>query len=334
MLQGAIHKMPTDTLGDDGQAALKSALDFIRLNRPDERKQRNHLINLESMEERLRADIEERETTYESELQSKEDAEIDSKWRELNEDQRFVRVNTEQKARQQTFESLRQVNDGAYPTNISPVIYVIPLIAIGLAEWYVNLSTFTARFVPLVAGAGTILVALIFAVASHFQGEFFKQLSEVLHPSVEYRNELGRKIAVVIATILLIAAFSVVIWLRYQVIAEQLGLNSESTGTFGGSSTSMVWSNLGPTIGLNLFVWGLGVLYAFLFSEKVPKLRSAFRDLRHANAQLDKVRKPFVREQKRIRAEYDRKRHNNEIAIKEYGSLSEEMRGAIKRLQG
>jgi hypothetical protein len=326
--------MPTDTLGDEAQTALKSASDFIRLNRPDDRRQRSHLINLESMEERLRADIQERETTYANELQSKEDAEIDAAWRELNEDQRFVRVNSEQKARQQTFESLRQVNDGAYPTNISPVIYVIPLIFVGIAEWYVNLSTFTARFVPLVAGAGTILVALIFATASHFQGEFFKQLSEILHPSVEYRNELGRKIAVIIATILLIAAFSVVIWLRYQVIADQLGLNSESSGTFGGSSTSIVWSNLGPTIGLNLFVWGLGVLYAFLFSEKVPKLRKAFRDLQLANKKLDKARRPFVREQKRIRAEYDRERDKNEIAIKEYGSLSEEMKGAIKRLQG
>lgn len=325
--------MPTDTLGDEAQTALKSALDFIRLNRPDDRRRRGHLVNLESIEERLRADIDERETSYADELQSKEDAEIDSKWRELNEDQRFVRVSTEQKARQQTFESLRQVNDGAYPSNISPVIYVVPLIAIGIAEWYVNLSTFTARFVPLVAAAGTILVALIFATASHFQGEFLKQLSEVLHPSVEYRNELGRKIAVIIATALLVAAFSVVIWLRYQVIADQLGLNSESAGTFGGSSSSLVWSNLGPTVGLNLFVWGLGVLYAFLLSEKVPKLRKAFRDFQRSNAKLEKARRPFVREQRRLRADYDRKRHNNEIAIKEYGSLSEEVRGAIKRLQ-
>jgi hypothetical protein len=325
--------MPTDTLGGEVQASLKSALDFIRLNRPDDRKRRSHLTNLESMESRLRADIQERETTFANELQSKEDAGIDEKWRDLNEDQRFIRANAEQQARQQTFETLRQVNDGGYPTNISPVIYVIPLIGIGIAEWYVNLSTFMARFVPLVAAAGTILVALIFATASHFQGEFLKQLSEIIHPSVEYRNELGRKIAVSIATTLLIAAFSVVIWLRYQVIAEQLGLSSESPGTFGGSSTSMVWSNLGPTIGLNLFVWGLGVLYAFLVSEKVPKLRKAFRDLREANKRLDKRRKPFVREQQRIRAEYNRARHKNDIAIKEYSSLSEELRGAIKRLQ-
>jgi hypothetical protein len=286
-----------------------------------------------NLNDRLHADIQQRETTYSEELQSQEDAKIDTRWRELNEDQRFIRANTEQRSRQQIFDSLRQVNEGAFPTNISPVIYVIPLIAVGVAEWYVNLSTFMARFVPLVAAAGTILVALIFATASHLQGEFLKQLSEILHPSVVYRNELGRKIAVVIATILLLIAFSVVIWLRYQVIAEQLGLNTETEGTFGGSSTSLIWSNLAPTIGLNLFVWGLGILYAFLASEKVPKLRGAFRALQSANKRLDRARRPFLAEQKRIKAQYERERSKNQVAIKEYSSLSEEVTGAIKQLE-
>jgi hypothetical protein len=83
-----------------------------------------------------------------------------------------VRANVEQKARDQTFQELRQVNGGGYPKNLSPVLYVIPLFGVGIAEWYVNLSTFMAKFVPLVAGAGTILVALIFAIASHFHGEY------------------------------------------------------------------------------------------------------------------------------------------------------------------
>lgn len=325
--------MPTDTLSDEVQSALKSAADVIRQDRPDDRRRRSVLATLQGLDERLRTDVEERQTTYADALQVREDGEIAARWQDLNEDQRFVRVNTEQKARQQTFDSLRQVNDGGYPTNISPVLYAVPLILVGVAEWYVNLSTFMAKFVPLVAGAGTILVAAIFAVASHFQGEFLKQISEVLHPSVVYRNVLGRKMALIIATILLIGAFAVVIWLRYQVIAEQLGLNTEAGGTFGGSNSSMIWSNLGPTIGLNLFIWGLGVLYAFVASEKVPKLRSAFRELRRANKKLDRARRPFVEEQRRIKAQYDRERAKNDVAIKEYSTLSEEVRGTIRRLQ-
>jgi hypothetical protein len=325
--------MPTDTLGDEVQSILKGATDFLRLNRPDDRRRRGHLVNLESMEERLRADIQERQTTHANELQSREDAEIDAEWRELNEDRRFVRISAEHKARQQTFEDLRQINDGEYPRNISPVLYIIPLIGVGVAEWYVNISTFSARYVPLVAGAGTIIIALIFAAASHFQGEALKQISEILHPSAVYRKEIGRKIIVAITTVFLILAFVVIIFVRYQVIADQLGLSSDSGGTFSGSSSSIVWSNLTPTIYWNLGVWGLGLVYAYLASERVPRLREAFRDLRRANKKLDKARRPFVSEQKRIKAQYEREREKNEVAIKEYNSLSEEVRGAMKRLQ-
>lgn len=325
--------MPTDTLGDEVQSILKAANDFLRVNRPDDRRRRHHLASLESIDERLRADILERQTTYSDQLQSDEDAAIDAEWRELNEDRKFIRINTEQKARQQTFEELRQINEGEYPRNISPVLYIIPLIGVGVAEWYVNISTFMARYVPLVAGAGTIIIALIFAAASHFHGEALKQISEILHPSAVYRKELGRKIMVVITSVFLVLAFAVIIIVRYQVIAEQLGLSSESGGTFSSSSSSLVWSNLAPTIYWNLGVWLLGVVYAYLASERVPRLRDALRDLLRANKKLDKVRRPFLVEQKRIKAQYDRAREMNEVAIRGYTSLSEEVRGAIKRLQ-
>src|SRR5450631_4326366 len=198
--------MPTDTLAEEAQSGLKAANQALRSNRADAEARRHLIMRLRNLDARLCDDVELRQTDHLVELQQKEDAEIDAKWAQLNNNQKFVRANAEQKARDQTFQELRQVNGGGYPKNLSPVLYVIPLIGIGIAEWYVNLSTFMARFVPLVAGAGTILVAAIFAVASHFQGEFLKQISEVLHPSVDYRNELGRKLSVLIATLLLICA--------------------------------------------------------------------------------------------------------------------------------
>lgn len=324
--------MPTDTLAEEVQSALKSASQALRSSRIDEERRRYLTATLTNLDKRLEADIDERETSFLDELQTKEEDEINARWAELNNNQRYVRANSEQKAREQTFQELRQINQGGYPKNISPVIYVIPLIGIGLAEWYVNLSTFMAKFVPLVAGAGTILVAMIFAVASHFHGEYLKQLAEIQHPSVVYRNELGRKISVLIATILLISAFGVVVWLRYQAISDQLGVNAEAQGTFGGSSSSIVWANLAPTIGLNLFIWGLGVLYAYWASEKVPRLREAYRELLRANSKLEKARRPFEAEQKRILAFYQRERGKNDVAIREYANLSEELRGVLARL--
>ena len=142
------------------------------------------------------------------------------------------------------------------------------------------------------------------------------------------------QIVVVIASILLILAFLTVVWLRYTVIADQLGINpSVSAGTFGGPSTGMIWSRLGPTIVLNLLIWGLGTLYAWAVNEKVPGLRDSCRDLRRANRKLDRKRGPFEAEQRRIKAHYQREFQKNDVAIREYKNLLEEVRGTVQRLR-
>jgi len=74
-------------------------------------------------------------------------------------------------------------------------------------------------FIPVFAIAATLIVAAVFAGASHLHGAYLKQISEIMHPSVEYRNVLGRKIALIIATISLPAAFVTVVWLRWIVIS-------------------------------------------------------------------------------------------------------------------
>jgi hypothetical protein len=223
--------------GEGAQGALKGAEDFLRSNKGDKSLQQFHLKNLQTAGNRLTSDIEERSTTYATELQSTERVAIDQIWAKLNSNSKFLRLNTEQKADQQTFDDLRRLNGGTFPKNISPVLYIIPLLLVGIAEWYVNYASFEARFVPVFAIAGTLLVATVFAWASHMHGAYLKQLSEIMHPSLEYRNTLGRKIAVVIATILLIAALTTVVWLRYTVIADQLGISPNVTpGTFGQAS--------------------------------------------------------------------------------------------------
>jgi hypothetical protein len=325
--------MPVDILADEVQSALKSASDYLRAKRPDEGRRRQHLKYLENMESRLEADIQERQTTFPEELQAKEDAEIAAKLADLHENTRFKEENGELRARQQKFDELRQINGGAFPRNISPVLYSIPLILIGVAEWYVNYSTFAAIFIPVLAIAGTLLVAAIFAGASHLHGAYLKQLAEILHPSVENRSELGRKIVVVMATMLLFMAFGTVVWLRYTAIADQLGVNStSSSGAFGGPDSGLIWSRLGPTIVLNLLIWGIGTLYAWAINEKVPNLRESYRELRRTQGKVKALRAPFEAEQRRIRALYERERQRNDVALKEYKNLLEEVKGTAKRL--
>jgi hypothetical protein len=325
--------MPVDTLADDAQPTLKAAADYLRSGQGDENAKRYHLQDLASLESRLSRDIEERSTRYTTELHTKEAGEIDAAWGQLNARPKYLRLNGEQKAQQQSYEDLRRINGGVTPKDISPVLYTIPLILVGVAEWYVNYATFASVFIPVFAIAGTLLVAAVFAWASHMHGTYLKQLSEILHPSVEYRNVLGRQIATVIATVLLIAALVTVVWLRYVAITDQLGIRSGGgvPGTFGGPTTSMIWSRLGPTIVLNLIIWGIGMLYAWAMSEKVPGLREAYQSLSTTNKRLDRLRKPVESGEKRIRARYDREREKNQLAIKEYSNVLDTVRGLAER---
>jgi hypothetical protein len=193
--------MPIDTLRDDAQRVLRGATEFLRSKQSNNQLRQHHLRNLEAVERYLSRDIEERSTQYAAQLDSEERAEINDQWAQLTSNPSFVQANTEKQTAQQIFNNLRQANNGAFPKNISPVLYVMPLILVGIAEWYVNFATFAEIFIPVFAIAGTLLVAAVFAWASHMHGAYLKQLAEIIHPSMEYRNVLGRKIALIISTL-------------------------------------------------------------------------------------------------------------------------------------
>jgi hypothetical protein len=133
---------------------------------------------------------------------------------------------------------------------------------------------------------------------------------------------------------LLIAAFSTVVWLRYVVISDQLGLSSNATpGTFGEPSSSLIWSRLGPTVVLNILIWGLGTLYSRASNEKVPGLREAYRDLQRAQRKLTGVQRPFEAAERRIKAAYGRKRQQNQVATNEYNHFLSEIQSVADRLK-
>jgi hypothetical protein len=326
--------VPNDNLREEVQPIRRAALAYIGANRPDAQQRKMHIRNLKNAETRLSADIAERGQTYLDELDAREMASIEAERARINQDSRYQRACDAQRGDQQEFEDLRRINGGGFPKNISPVLYAIPLILVGVAEWYVNYSTFAAMFIPVFAIAATLIVAAVFAGASHLHGAYLKQISEIMHPSVEYRNVLGRKIALIIATISLLAAFVTVVWLRWIVISDQLGIGSSSeAGTFGGPTSSMVWSRVGPTIIINLLIWGLGTLYSWAMHEKVPGLREKYRDYLRASKAVDKHLRPLRAEDKRIRAHYERERNKNRIAVGENQALLEDLKSTRERIQ-
>ena len=95
----------------------------------------------------------------------------------------------------------------------------------------------------------------------------------------------------------------------------------------------MVWSRLGPTVVLNVLIWGLGMLYAWASNEKVPGLRESYRDLRRVEGRLKRVRKPFEAEERRIKAAYRRKREKNQVVINEYNHALNEILTLLERMK-
>jgi hypothetical protein len=325
--------MPNDVIVNETRISVKSALDFLRQrNQPPEPRQML-LRRLQEAEHQLAADREQRQEAYPAELERRERSDIDAVWARYNATDRHRHLDEKRSAQRQRFEQLRQLNGGGYPLNLPTILYLIPLIGIGVGEWFVNYNTFAAKLVPALAIAATVLVAVVFAVASDIHGAFIKQISEIMHPSVEYRTVIDRKIMFFITTFVLLLALGSITWLRYTAIADQLGLSDlTGTGVFGGVNASKVWSLLLPTIVFNVAIWGIGTFYSWRLHESIPDLRKSYRQMRATDRRIERAKAPFEKEVTRIAASYDRERTSNEVVKREEDGLLDEVRAAIGRL--
>jgi hypothetical protein len=328
--------MPDDMPDDDLQTRIRpilaSANKYLASNKPDARKREAHLEQLKQRQVLISNDIGVRTTAYSIHLSDEHENNIIGAQNAIYQDPRYKEAYAAQNATNRQFEMLRM--GGAYPRNISPAIYILPLILVGIAEWYVNFSTFSEIFIPVFAIAATVVVAAVFAWASHLHGAYVKQLSATLNPAVPKRNLLGRKIAIIIATVLLLAALSTVVWLRYLVVSEQLGIaNGAEGGPFGETSPSIVWSKVGPTIIINILIWGLGTLYSWAMHEKIPDLRETYRDKLRADAAVNKYTSKLGKDEARLEASYEEKKRVNQFLIESDNKLLQDVDACVAALK-
>jgi hypothetical protein len=325
--------MPSDVIVNETRGAMRIALDFLKQKIQPSDRRHSLFRQLQETERLLAADLAERQEAYPAELDRRERADIDAVWARYNEVDRHKNLTQKRDAQRQRFEQLRQLNGGSFPLNLSPVLYVIPLILLGVGEWYVNYATFAAKLVPAFAIAATLLVAAVFAATSHVHGAFIKQISELMNPSVEYHHVRDRKIIFVIMTIVLLLALGAIVWLRYIAISEQLGLSEvTASNVFGGASATKVWSLLLPTVVLNIAIWGVGTFYSWWFHERIPELRECYRQMLATEHRIERSKRPYERDVKRVSATYDRERKNNDVVRREEDGLLDEVRAAIGRL--
>jgi hypothetical protein len=95
----------------------------------------------------------------------------------------------------------------------------------------------------------------------------------------------------------------------------------------------MVWSKVGPTIVLNVLIWGLGTLYAWAMHEKVPGLRESYRNYLRSVKTVEKRLRPCVAEERRLKAYYEREREKSRLVADEYKTLLDDVRSTCERIQ-
>jgi hypothetical protein len=325
--------MPHDDLAPSAKQQIRAAEELLRSRTPSEADKDRLLGDLEATESALGADIQERETKYLEVLDRRYQDRVDHQWSTFKARAVVRRIQNEARAIEARFEHLRNVNDGGYPMNISPILYWIPLLLVAISEWYVNYSTFAARFVPVVAIACTIIVGLIFAYFSHLLGAFLAQYGEISHPSVESRRVLDRKITLIGMGVVLVLIFTATMWLRYTIIQEQLGLaDAGADSVFRTETSGKIWSTLVPTIAVNIGIIAIGTVYAWFMHEKVPQLRETYRSGLSKNNKLERLRAPVNSEVNRLQAAFERDKILNERFIKEYANLRKDIVGLAQRL--
>jgi len=324
--------MPDDNLAAHTKKVLRASRDFIGNQTPDKNTRTNILGDLAEVERVLYGDLQERKV-YPQEIDSECRKEIGALEARFNERDTVQRHLNKQHAILTRFEHLRQINNGGYPKNVNPILYWIPLFLVAVSEWYVNYSSFVARFVPAVAIACTIIVGLLFAYTSHLLGAYLKQWSEISNPAIERRAVIDRKVAVISLTIVLLIVFLATMWLRYTIVKDQLGLSvNEQNCVFCTETTGRIWSTLLPTIAINIGIIAIGTAYSWYMHEKIPDLRETHRLLEKTQRKFDRLKAPLESEIKQLAAACDRNKKLNKGLSSEYISLLREVKEVKGRI--
>jgi hypothetical protein len=186
------------------------------------------------------------------------------------------------------YERLKTFNDGQDAKNRPAWILWIFLLSLGVAEWFVNYESFLNKFIPLVAIASTLIVAAIVAVNSDHVGRHLKQSRSARAANMKLSSG-----PLWISSGAFLVALALIFWARYSYYAEIYGLGADALTL---DTQGVLWEVAGliaPTLFLNLMIWGVGVIVALAFYEKVPELREEFQKMKTEEAEklIEKLNK-------------------------------------------
>lgn len=234
------------------------------------------------------------------------------------------------------FENMRSEMGGKPPVAKKTMMYVVSILFIGVIEWFINYSTFDAKYPSGIAFGATILIALSIAFASHFHGALLKQrvaLFAAHRAKTEKRQELIKQ---AFFMFLLLISIAIVTYNRYDVIADQMAnMGGASLPGLPGAETQepSVWFELWPFVLMNVLVWILGVGISYMTHDSQPDYQEAMQDYEKAKVKFFKVDNGLKEEEKRIDAEYEVKLKAIKNVQQSSANDSRDMENLLERLR-
>lgn len=213
---------------------------------------------------------------------------------------------------EERYSRMLQENGGKPPGGMNLVWMALGIMIVLAVEAGINFSTFDSKYgAPGLAAGMTAVVALIFAVASHFHGGFLKQRVALMGRDVQ-KHVRNHSITVqVVVTVFFMIALAGLMIVRYQVIQDETsvmsGLPTVSLPGAEVEPVQTVWQLLLPTLLFNLGAWGLGVFVAYFAHDARPDYREAMKTYEKAKRTFNSLESKLEEEYVQIDADFKKR---------------------------
>jgi hypothetical protein len=183
-------------------------------------------------------------------------------------------------------------------------IYLIIMLLLGTAEWFINYDTLFEFFgIPIIAIGATLILALGLAVIAHQHGVDIKQWKKKFGIGVEDHNRPYG--ILILATLGLFGLITVTGWMRYQSLISVI--QSQSTANIVGTQYSV---QVNPereviiSLGANALAWLVGVFISYFAHDADPTYVHTAVDFLKAERKYKKKRAEFDKVANQIKHEY------------------------------
>ncbi len=214
-----------------------------------------------------------------------------------------------------------------FPFDVNP-IYLIIMLLLGTAEWFINYDTLFEFFgIPIIAIGATLILALCLAVIAHQHGLDLKQWKKKFGPGVEGHN---RPYGIfVLATLGLVGLITVTGWMRYQSLMSVV--QSQNTANIIGTQYSV---QIDPqreviiSLGANALAWLVGVFISYFAHDADPVYVHTAVDFLKAERKYQKKRAEFEKIANQIKHNYAEKIEEEKHRLQKF-ETSTTLRDAI-----